>query len=118
MSTDEPIKEPAKFKDRTTGLWIFGFLKIIGGILCLLMIPLLLMITTDPTFGGTTNVRAMIPAMGTYLFLGIGLIWLGVGSILAKRWARALTLVLAWMGLITGIASLGMISIWLCWIWK
>jgi hypothetical protein len=38
------------------------------------------------------------------LILAVILVWLGIGSIGAKRWARALTLILSWMWMIIGVA--------------
>jgi hypothetical protein len=47
-------------------------------------------------------------ASGLFLFaaLAVGLVWLGIGSIQAKRWARALLLCLGWVGLCVGVISL------------
>jgi len=38
--------------------------------------------------------------------MAILMIWLGVGSILARRWARALLLCLGWIGLIIGLIAM------------
>lgn len=102
------------FKDRSTGLIIFGLLQIIMGGFCALMIPLMLLsLTIAPDTNPQLNAQAMIPAIGIYTLLAVLLIWLGVGSFLARRWARALTLVLAWMWLVIGILSMIMITVWM-----
>ena len=51
------------------------------------------------------NVRMMIPGIALYLMLAVAFIWLGVGSIRARRWAWTLTVVLSWMWLIMGVAG-------------
>ena len=38
-----------------------------------------------------------------YGFLAVALIWLGIGSIKARRWARALLLIFSWSWLVMGI---------------
>ena len=48
--------------------------------------------------------EALIPAgVAFYLLPAVALIWLGVGSILARRWAWALTVILSWFWLIVGL---------------
>jgi hypothetical protein len=41
-----------------------------------------------------------------YVFLGIWFIWMGIGSIQARRWARALCLIASWLSLISGITGM------------
>jgi hypothetical protein len=48
-------------------------------------------------------VRMMIPVLFSYGMLIIWFIWVGIGSIRARRWARALSLVFSWLWLIGGI---------------
>jgi hypothetical protein len=55
--------------------------------------------------GQAVDARMMIPAMAFYLVLAVVLVWLGVGSIRARRWAWTLTVVLSWMWLIVGVMS-------------
>jgi hypothetical protein len=49
------------------------------------------------------NLQMMIPCIAFYLVLGVAFIWLGVGSIRARRWAWTLTVLLSWMWLIMGV---------------
>ena len=51
------------------------------------------------------NMQMMIPGVIFYLILAVGFIWLGVGSIRARRWAWTLTVVLSWMWLIMGVVG-------------
>jgi len=47
----------------------------------------------------------MLPGMVMYGILAVALVWLGIGSISARRWARALILLFSWGWLITGIIT-------------
>jgi hypothetical protein len=49
------------------------------------------------------NSQSMISGALVYLTLAVALIWLGIGSIMVRRWARALLLILAWSWLVVGI---------------
>ena len=100
----QPAIAPA-YKDRRTGLTIFGVGQIILGILTALMIPLAMLglLISRNAPGGPTNPRHLIPGLTTYLFLAVVLLTLGIGSIQAKRWARALTLIISWYSLAVGI---------------
>lgn len=93
------------YKDRSTGLTLFGVGQIILGILAALMIPLAMVgiLISRNAPGGPTSPRHMIPALATYLFVAVVLLSLGVGSIQAKRWARALTLIISWYWLAVGV---------------
>lgn len=42
--------------------------------------------------------------MAIYGFLAVALVWLGIGSILARRWAQALLLIWSWGWLISGLS--------------
>ena len=93
------------YRDRSTGLQVFGVIQIILGALVALLIPMALL--------GAVMSRKMtgtVMPMGTYLMtcltygsLAIVLITLGIGSIRARRWAWALTLILSWFSLIIGV---------------
>ena len=107
MSVEVPAADVPRFKDRSIGLIVFGAIQILMGALCAMFIPLVLLpVVLDLPAGPPTNVRMLIPALGLYAVLAIALVWLGIGSLLARRWARALTLVLAWIWLVMGIVAL------------
>ncbi|QDU09410.1 hypothetical protein [Gimesia aquarii] len=109
QSADRPA-----FKDRSTGLIIFGLLQIFMGGCCALMIPLMLLsLAVAPDVNPQLDTQTLVPAIGIYTLLAVLLIWLGVGSFLARRWARALTLVLAWIWLVIGIMAMIMIAVWM-----
>jgi hypothetical protein len=92
------------FRDRGTGLVIFGVLQIILGLLAALMIPLmgLSAFMSRLTPGGGMRPGQFISGVATYTFIAAGLLTLGIGSVQMKRWAQALTLVTSWYWLITG----------------
>jgi hypothetical protein len=98
--------EPPSYKDRGTGLTIFGVFQIVLGLFAALMIPFAALGAFMSRFapgGGTMRPIQMLSGMGTYAFLAAALITLGVGSIRMKRWAHALTVVTSWYWLVSGI---------------
>jgi len=108
-----PLPVDPEFKDRRTGLIIFGVLEIIlGAILVLvtvLMAALPLIIPQNAAM--PTDMRMMIPAIAMYGFLAGMFVWLGIGSIRCRRWARALLLILGWAWLCVGIITVLMMAI-------
>lgn len=106
---NEPNPNPAvpEFKDRSTGLLVFGVLDIILGAGCLLMVALMILgqIISTHTTGMEPNLRMIIPAAAIYVALAVALAWLGIGSIKRQRWARALLLILSWSWLAVGIIA-------------
>ena len=98
-----------EFKDRSTGLIVFGILEILLGCLCALLVPLMLLgqVMSAKATGGAPNFRMAIPGMMMYAMLAVAFIWLGVGSIRCRRWARALLLILSWSWLVTGVIAIG-----------
>ncbi len=92
-------------KDRLTGLTIYGCLMLAMGGMSALLVPFMLMSMAFAPQGAASAAQ-MAPAVAIYLFLAVALVTLGIGSMRARRWARTLILVLAWMWLVTGIFSL------------
>lgn len=99
-------------RDRSTALIVFGIFEIGLGALCLLLIVLVfgvaVMAAAAPHH--QANPRALLPAMGVYLGGAAVCITLGIGSILARRWARALWVCLSAVALCVG--ALGTPLIW------
>ncbi len=103
----------AGFKDRKTGLIVFGIMEIIFGALCFMMVPVMiicLLISSISTCSPAAQMNAgtMIPSIMVYVLLAVWFIWMGIGSLKARRWARALWLVASWIWLACGI--IGMIT--------
>jgi hypothetical protein len=106
MSEHTPLSSVAPLKDRSVGLILFGILEVLIGGFWALMVPMIFLSATMPQPDGATyGLRMMIPAAAIYLLLAVGFVWIGIGSILARRWARALMLVISWLWLIMGITS-------------
>jgi MFS family permease len=103
--SEPPAPVPPAFTDRSGGLMIFGIVQIILGLLCSLMIPLVMLgaFVSRLVPGGVAS-RPLQLASGivNYAVIAATLIILGIGSTQAKRWARALTLVFSWYGLVMG----------------
>jgi hypothetical protein len=113
MSVEDQSAVTPKFKDRSNGLFIYGLVQVALGCLAALMVPLMLLsLAFSPPQGGASAAQ-MIPAAGIYAIIAVALVWLGVGSLLARRWARALTLVLAWMWLAMGVMTLVVMIVWM-----
>ena len=95
------------FKDRRTGLILFGILEIVLGALALLMIPLMLLgqAMAAQTKQEPMPMRQLAPAMLSYVLISAVLITIGTGSCKARRWARAIALVVGWSWLALGVVS-------------
>jgi len=101
----EPIPPLVLYKDRYVGLVIFGILTLLLGGLIGLFIPLMLfgLAASAKTTGTPVNMAALAPAICIYGVLAVALVWLGIGSIMARRWARALLLIFSWTWLVFGV---------------
>jgi len=111
MTELPPVMEPVSFKDRSTGLKIFGVILTGLGALCGLMTLLLILgglmmshssaNALPPIY--TSGPPSMVLPVLIYSVLTIVQIWLGVGAFLAKRWARTLIMILSWSGIYIGV---------------
>lgn len=105
------------FKDRKTGLLLFGILHIVFGGLCALAVPLMLFammmsgVVAQKKGAQPMSAGTMIPGILLYVLLAVWFLWMGIGSIKARRWARALILVSSWVWLISGIIGFVLIAI-------
>jgi hypothetical protein len=102
----EVLVEPAiPYKDRSVGLIIFGSLTILMGCLAALMILFMLigMAAATRTQSPSAPISTILPVTLIYGILGVVLVWLGIGSIMARRWARALLLIFSWSSLVMGL---------------
>jgi hypothetical protein len=102
----------AQFKDRKIGLVIFGTATTLAGLCCALFVPLVLLAAMLPATGAHPPPGAnILPAAILYGALAVVFIWLGIGSIMARRWARALLVVASWTCLISGLGAMTMAAI-------
>lgn len=100
------------YKDRSTGLVIFGILTVLLGCIAGLFVPLILFgqmaAAKDLNASSGNFITILLPAF-TYGVLSVTMICLGIGSIMARRWARALLLIFSWCSLAMGIFMMAII---------
>src|SRR4030042_2334262 len=99
------------FKDRETGLVIFGVIHIIIGAFCVLFMLLTIvgamaLRNLGESSGTVMSVGDMILVVSLFLLIAIWFVWMGIGSIQARKWARALILITSWFWLIGGVILL------------
>ena len=96
------------YKDRSTGLIVFGILTILLGCMAGLLVLLMLVGQAAVRHANVppTPLAAILPAIFIYGVLAVALVWLGIGSIKARRWARALLLIFSWSWLVMGLITL------------
>jgi hypothetical protein len=107
---EEPLQS-SDFKDMKTGLIVFGILLIILGGFCALMVPfaifgMIVSVFLDESSAAAMSPTMMIPVLLLYVLVAVWCISMGIGSIKARRWARALLLVTSWIELICGISGI------------
>ncbi len=97
-------------KDRSLGLVVFGVIEILIGGLTALLIPLVLAVTLFAPLavgeGTSASFRSVVPSLVLYGLMAASFIWIGIGSVRARKWARAVMLSLSWLWLITGIVAM------------
>ena len=86
------------------GLIVFGIVEIALGGLSALMIPFMLLgaVFSRKAMGGPMPAGTYVAGICSYSFAAAILVALGIGSIQARRWARALNLIAGVVGLILG----------------
>jgi hypothetical protein len=106
QTTDTPpIETMPAYKDRSTGLTIFGIMTILlGGLAGLFTLLMFVPLLTPKTAGSPpVNPSTILLGSGVYAGLAVTLIWLGIGSVQKRRWARALLLIFSWSWLVMGV---------------
>ena len=101
-------RESDTSKDRAVGLVVFGTVDILFGIFCFSLAMLLLVTVSSMGMGALKPVQFRM-AEGFLFFQTGWFIVMGLGSIKARRWARALFLVGAWMAIFFGTLALALI---------
>ena len=99
-----------EYQDRKAGLVFFGIVSILIGVVLAALLPVMPMAVTEHGYRNSIKTVDMglfcVSAM-PQVMLALCFVWMGVGSILARRWARALILVLAWWWLAAGMLVMG-----------
>ncbi len=115
MGSRSDARGQAQQHDRSAGLVVFGILEILIGGLLAALAPLTVaaMVLVGRLEGRDTagELWGVLPGLVTYAVIGLAFIIIGIGSIRARRWARALILVLSWLWLVSGVVAI-MVSPW------
>lgn len=107
MSEPSGATAAAATKDRSTGLVLFGLLELAIGLFALAGAGLSLVASAfAPAAAPAQSGRQLAFGIVFYVAVAALFVTLGIGSLLARRWARALTLVVSWIWLVLGVASL------------
>ena len=110
---------PVVYKNRRGWLIFFGVGLVMFGLMSMGMAALLvvavLAAANTPEVQQAMPASIMVPVVVMYLGIGAGLILLGAGSFMVRRWAHALTLAVSWLwlifGLITVVVVIGMMPL-------
>ena len=88
------VADAPAYRDRSTGLVIFGIVQIILGLLAALMVPFMVLgafMSRLSPGGAAMRPSQFVSGVATYAFIAAAFLALGIGSVQKKRWARALT---------------------------
>lgn len=99
------------YRDRRTALLIAGVLEILLGVGAWLIVGLMIFAASMVTAQGAGSKGSMIPGIAVYGIAGLVFVMLGVGSIRARRWARALWLVVSSFWLIGGVLAAAVVAL-------
>jgi len=110
---EEAVSYPG-FKDRKTGLVLFGIFEIIISLVfALLAFVFIGYAVFHKSFAAQAG-TVMTPYIGLfYALLAVWFMWMGIGSIKARRWARALLLVSSWLWFSIGIGVLVFLAVFM-----
>jgi hypothetical protein len=107
MEEGNPPAAPG-FRDRSSALVAYGWVLITAGALCALVALLsaaLFALARSSPGGPPMAAGGVLFNVAYYLCLAAVFIVLGVGSIRARRWARPLALIAAWVWLAVGVLA-------------
>lgn len=110
MTLEPPLVSPP-YKDKKTGLIVFGVFQILLGaffVLALLaMVAGQYAIAHHPELAGRTDPRSLLSTIALMGAFAVACLWLGIGAIKARRWARSINLCVGAMGLVFGVFACG-----------
>src|SRR2546428_6930928 len=95
------------YKNRRTGLIAFGIVMVGVGCIVALFLPLSFLgqFVGAKSMGIPPNYGILAQTVFLYGLIAVGFIWLGVGSIKWRRWARVLLLIFDWCWLVAGLVG-------------
>src|SRR5215207_4853459 len=97
----DTLENPPAYRDRRTGLIVFGIIEIIIGLFLLLFVFLMIAgMMMGNAAGARTELKMILPNLVMYPLLAAAFICLGIGSMIRRRWARALSLIVSWSWLV------------------
>jgi len=97
----------ADFRDRKGWLVFFGIMEILMGIVCLLLLGVMLLASTIGAAGAAAvQLKVLISALFMYGLFAVFFVTMGIGSILARRWARAIMVMASALWLVFGTVGL------------
>lgn len=97
------------FKNRKTLLVVFGVIQLCFGVFCALLTVLMVVGMVGVFAMGEEAAQqglqagSLVIAAAMYCLLASWFISMGYGSLNARRWARSLTLAVAWIGIMCGV---------------
>lgn len=102
------MTDSTAYRDRSTGLVVFGILHILLGLLCVVVI---LGAVVASELASRQGGAALPPSTIAYLIVVNAMVAVygfacGIGSIRARRWARAIVLTVSWIWLVGGVVSM------------
>lgn len=100
------IEGSTGFRDRKGGLIFFGIVEILMGLACLLMMGVMLLTASAATGAAAMPLKSLIGVLFMYGLMAAFFITMGIGSILARRWARAIMLMVSALWLVVGVVGL------------
>lgn len=112
MNSTITLSPDCECRDRSTALSIFGALTVLCGGACVLLIAVMVLGQAMAPAGakGPTATQTLVPGLVIYGGLAVVLVSLGIGSIMARRWARALLLIVSWSLMLLGILGIASLA--------
>jgi len=99
----QPLYPRLHFTDMRALMIIMGIIIMLGGLACgcgngpaMDLTPMLLMMASQPEGLSHTAVVASVCFAIFYLVSAVTMVWLGIGSLLIHKWARALLYAMGW----------------------
>jgi len=101
---------PETYRDRSAALVVFGIIELLIGtfVALLILLVVVVLVATESIREAETglDLKTILPSLLIYGLIAMVFIWIGIGSIRARKWARVVMLSLSWLWLITGAAAM------------